>query len=84
MIRRLFLDHPASVEESYGEHFLVASSFGVAMILGGMGAVIHAFLPFAFKTKGSDTIGKLHARMVAKRTAKRDATTQMKTVDYII
>lgn len=84
MIRRLFLDHPASVEESYGEHFLVASSFGVAMILGGMGAVIHAFLPFAFKTKGSDTIGKLHTRMVAKRTAKRDATTQMKTVDYII
>ncbi len=84
MFRRLFLEHPESVGESYAEHFRVAGGFGVTMIVGGLGAVLHAFLPFVCKTRGSDTINALHARMVAKRDAKRAATTQMKTVDYII
>lgn len=84
MFRRLFLDHPASVGESYTEHFRVAGGFGVAMIVGGVGALLHAFLPFVCQTRGSDTINTLHARLVAKRDAKRAATTQMKTVDYII
>ena len=84
MFRRLLLDHPESVGESYAEHFRVAGGFGVTMIVGGLGAVLHAFLPFVCKTRGSDTINALHARMVAKRDAKRAATTQMKTVDYII
>lgn len=84
MIRRLFLDHPASVGESFTEHFGVATSFGLTMIAGGIGAVIHGFLPFAFQTTGSRTIEGLHAKLVAKRAAKRAATTQMKTVEYII
>ncbi len=84
MIRRLFLDHPASVGESYTEHFGVAVGFGVAMIAGGIGACIHGLLPFAFQTTGSRTIERLHAKLVAKRAAKRAATTQMKSVEYII
>ncbi len=84
MFRRLFLDHPASVDESYAEHFRVASGFGMAMLVGGAGAVLHAFLPFVCQTRGSDTINALHARLVAKREAKRAATTQMKSVEYII
>jgi hypothetical protein len=84
MFRRLFLDHPASVGESYVEHFGVATGFGARMIAGGVGAVIHGVLPFAFKTTGSRTIAALHAQMVAKRTAARDAQSQLTTVDYII
>ncbi|WP_301075005.1 DUF6356 family protein [Sphingomonas sp.] len=84
LFRRLFLDHPASVGESYGEHFGVATRFGMRMLVGGVGAVIHGVLPFAFKTTGSRTIAELHAEMVAKRTAKRDAETQLKTVEYVI
>ncbi|MBY0583247.1 MAG: hypothetical protein K2P68_10075 [Sphingomonas sp.] len=84
MIRRLFLDHPASVGESYFEHFRVASGFGWAMIVGGFGAVLHAIFPFVCKTRGSDTINMLHARLVMKREAKRNAQTQMKSVEYII
>lgn len=84
MIRRLFLDHPASVGESYAEHFGVATRFGARMIAGGIGAVVHGVLPFAFKTTGSRTVDRLHAQMVAKRQAARDARTQLKTVEYII
>ncbi len=84
MFGKLFTDHPASVGESYTEHFGVASGFGVRMIAGGIGCILHAVLPFVHKTTGSDTIGALHAELVAKRNAHRAATTQMNTVEYII
>ena len=84
MFRRLFLDHPASVGESYTQHFGVATRFGTRMIDGGVRAVIHGFLPFAFKTSGSRTVAALHAEMVRKRVAAADAQMQLKTVEYII
>lgn len=84
MFARLFTDHPASVGESYAEHFGVASGFGVRMISGGIGCMVHAVLPFVCKTTGSDTINGLHQELVAKRNAHRAATTQMNTVEYII
>ena len=34
MFKRLFVDHPRSVDENYLEHFRVASRFGVTMIWG--------------------------------------------------
>ena len=84
MIRRLFLDHPKSVGESFTEHFGVASSFGFRMIWGGVRCALHAWLPFAFKTAGSDTVKALHHEMLAKRAAKRADLTQMLTVEYVI
>ncbi len=84
MLRRLFVEHPASVGESYVEHFGVASGFGARMIAGGVGCIVHAVLPFVCKTAGSDTVRGLHDELVAKRNAHRAATTQMNTVEYII
>ncbi len=62
-----FTKHPQSVGESYGEHFAVASSFGSAMILGGLACMAHALLPFLFTSTGSRTIKRLHERMVMSR-----------------
>ena len=84
MFRRLFLDHPATVGESYTEHFGVAGRFGVAMIKGGLGALVHAFIPALCKTRGSDTVAELHRQMVQKRGAVAADQTQMKTVEFII
>ncbi len=72
MFRKLFLDHPAEVGESYGEHFGVASRFGLIMIAGGIGALIHAIIPAFCKTTGSTTVSALHAELVEKRGAVRD------------
>lgn len=80
MFRKIFLDHPASVGEGYGEHFGVAASFGVAMIVGGLGAMLHAFVPALCRTTGSTTINALHRRIVASRGADRDA----RTIEWII
>jgi hypothetical protein len=73
MFRKLFLDHPAEVDETYREHFGVAAGFGMTMILGGLGALVHAFVPRFCKTTGSVTVIKLHKRLVANRGAHRDA-----------
>lgn len=84
MIRRLFLDHPASVGETYLQHLGVATRFGWRLTAGGLRCMAHGLLPFAWKTSGSDTVRTLHADLVAKRAAARVAQTQMQTVDYVI
>ncbi|APX67172.1 DUF6356 family protein [Sphingomonas sp. gentR] len=84
MFRRLFTEHPESVGESYVEHFGVAARFGGIMILGGLGAIVHAVVPGLCTTTGSDTVARLHAEMVAKRRKKQAAQAQMKSVEYVI
>jgi hypothetical protein len=84
MIARLFNDHPASVGETYGEHFGVAARFGWRLTRGGVGCMIHAALPFLFRTAGSDAVRELHDQLVAKRGAARAAQAQMATVEYVI
>jgi len=64
MIRRIFLDHPASVDETYGEHFRVAAGFGLAMLVGAMAAFVHALVPALCQRTGSNTVKRLHARLV--------------------
>ena len=67
MLARLFTEHPASVDETYGEHMVTALSFAGPLFKAALGALIHAFLPFLFVTTGSETIAALHDRMVANR-----------------
>ena len=62
-----FTKHPNEVGETYGEHLVVATSFGLAMIAGGLACLVHAVLPFCFTSTGSRTIKRLHERMVAAR-----------------
>lgn len=68
MIKRAFIEHPESVGESYGEHFVHANSFGIRMVLGGIACMLHGFLPFLFVKTGSKQIESLHGRMVVNRS----------------
>ncbi|MCB1396707.1 MAG: hypothetical protein H6898_04905 [Rhodobacter sp.] len=63
MLTRLFLDHPASVDESYLEHARFAAGFSAALLLAGLAAAVHAVLPFAFETTASRMVRRLHARI---------------------
>lgn len=84
MFRKLFLDHPDEVGESYGEHARVAGRFGAEMIAGGIACLVHAAVPALCKTSGSRTIARLHARLVAKRSAVKADRAQVKSVEYVI
>ncbi|MGC1523456.1 MAG: DUF6356 family protein [Steroidobacteraceae bacterium] len=65
--RSLFIEHPASVDETYLQHFSSALGFGAKMIVAGVACMVHGILPAVFVTRGSDTIRSLHERMVVKR-----------------
>ncbi len=73
MLKRLFTEHPASVDETYGEHFLVASSFSLKLFGAACACALHAFLPFLFEKTGSRMITELHDRMVTNRNRKLSA-----------
>lgn len=66
--RNIFTHHPASVGESYGQHFLSALSFSGAMLRGSLLCAIHAFLPFLFRKSGSTAIQSLYERMCINRS----------------
>ena len=63
----LFTEHPASVNETYGEHMAMAGSFGLRLLLASLACFVHALLPFLFEKTGSRMITELHDRMVMNR-----------------
>ena len=67
MLKRLFTEHPASVDETYFEHVGVALSFSGNMFFGAVVCLVHAFLPFLFVKTGSNVVTGLHERMVVSR-----------------
>jgi len=53
-LKKLFTDHPNQMGESYIEHLICASMYGVRMIFAGFAAIIHSIFPFLFQTTASD------------------------------
>jgi len=45
---KLFIDHPATVGETYWAHLLFAGRFGLRMMAGGAACLLHGLLPFLF------------------------------------
>ena len=66
-MRLSFSEHPASVGESYGRHFIHASEFGLRMIAGSLAVAVHAIFPFLFVRTGSKIIASLHDDMITNR-----------------
>lgn len=62
MIRKLFLDHPQSVDESYFEHMAFAGRFSFALFGAAFAALVHAVLPCAFERTASTKVADLYAR----------------------
>ena len=67
-IARLFVDHPASVDETYLGHMAFAAWFSSKLFMAACAALIHAFLPFLFETTASRIV-----RELAERTHNRRA-----------
>lgn len=67
MLRRLFLEHPQTVNESYGEHFIQAIIFAGKLFRAAIACTLHGIFPWLFEKTGSTAIVDLHERMVDKR-----------------
>jgi len=66
LINRVFLDHPATVNESYFQHMRFALGFAFWLSLAGMAALVHAFVPALFETTASRILKRLVAKMEAR------------------
>lgn len=64
---KAFTEHPASVGETYFQHFGHSMSFAVRMLGGGIACMLHAFFPFLCVKTGSSQITVLHDKMVTNR-----------------
>mgnify|MGYP000527753836 CR=1 FL=1 len=60
MIARIFLNHPASVDESFGQHFLFATTFSLKLFAAAGAALVHAFIPCLFEKTASKIIAQLY------------------------
>lgn len=63
LFAKLFLDHPASVDESYVQHMRFAFGFAGTLALAAGAALVHAIIPALCKTTASTIVTRLHARL---------------------
>ena len=63
MIKRLFLEHPESLGETYFEHQRRAFGFGGSMVLAGLACIMHGLVPALFEKTGSSAVAQLNERM---------------------
>ena len=64
-----FTEHPASVDETYGEHFRVAVGFARTLVVAAGAAAIHAVVPAWCEHTASRRIVELHERISTGRRA---------------
>lgn len=67
-LKAKFTEHPATVGETYGEHFVSAMGFSLSMLKAAFCCGVHAILPFMFEKTGSECITNLYNRMVTNRS----------------
>jgi hypothetical protein len=65
--KKLFLDHPASVDESYFEHLVFAFRFAGRLFRIGLAALIHGAIPAMFETTASSEVLALSEEIGGRR-----------------
>lgn len=62
MISRVFLDHPAQVNETFLEHMAFALKFSGLLFAAAGAALVHALIPCLFEKTASGIIARLYAK----------------------
>lgn len=66
-IKKLFTEHPHSIDESYLEHGWFAITCGLKLFLLGLIAIIHAIFPFLFVHTTSEKLDELYCHLKARK-----------------
>ncbi|MBT95527.1 MAG: hypothetical protein CL431_06155 [Acidimicrobiaceae bacterium] len=64
-----FTDHPASVGQSYFDHFKFAVNIAFCLLKACFACLAHAVYPPLFENTASVTIGDLHSRIEQRKTS---------------
>ncbi|MEO1056232.1 MAG: DUF6356 family protein [Actinomycetota bacterium] len=68
-LRRHFTEHPASVDETYGEHARVAFGFAASLAAASLAAAIHAVVPSLCERTASRRVCALYEKMTTGKRA---------------
>lgn len=71
-INALFTDHPASINESYFEHFRNAMRFSGILAKTAAAAALHALLPCLCENTARLKIASLHEELQSRSNPVRD------------
>lgn len=63
MFQRLFVAHPARVNESYFQHQRMALSFAGPLFAAGLAALVHALVPGLCERTASNIVRDLNQRL---------------------
>ncbi len=63
---KIILNHPRSVEESYGKHAIIAGRFAAQLFIAALCALIHALIPGMFEKTTSKIVAKLYAQTAGR------------------
>ena len=74
MIARIFLNHPAEVEETFLQHMAFALKFSGLLFAAAGAALVHAVIPCLFEKTASGIIKKLYMRMQNRHAADLSAS----------
>lgn len=75
-LKRLFVEHPQAVGETYGEHFAMASRFGLRLARLSGAAFLHAVVPGVCKTTVSDEVKRMADDMGYRAQVARECRMQ--------
>lgn len=79
-MKNIFTDHPRSIGESYFQHFIFASHFGLRMMFAGMACLIHAIFPFLFEKTGSNTLLSMTQHFVKRMPVVEDRVAEISRI----
>jgi hypothetical protein len=69
MIDNPFTRHPTEIGEGYFRHLASAGKFGLQLLAGALGCLVHAIFPFLFVNTASKTIDALHHHLKRRADA---------------
>lgn len=61
-LKRLFIDHPAEVDETFFEHLCFAGCFAGRLATAALAALAHALVPGLFQKTASNIVRELHVK----------------------
>ncbi len=62
----VFLDHPATVNETYFQHMRFAFGFAFWLAVAALAALVHAVIPALCETTASRILKRLYARVESR------------------
>lgn len=78
-LHRAFTEHPASVDETYGEHMRVALGVAGSLAVASGAAIVHALVPALCEKAASKRIRALHETITSGARGAADRTDASRT-----